>query len=150
MMRTATTLIALLSVLLAPIAPAMCTKCCHSPFEQQFALRHDKAHAHLGRHAHHANHVHTVTQDTDANILAQRCGHQLQENRLSGNSAACLTAKPVQPSAAFIPRHPLQPPLNLIATSISGSPTIPGPLRPPDLYQTAINSSQSASAPLRI
>ncbi len=148
-MRAATTLIALLSFLSAPIASAPCSDCCQRPLEHQLASCHHKAHAHLGPHVHHMNHVRMVTRASDGDAVVQPYTRQFQNRRLSCHSAPCLRAKTVHASVASIPASELDPPAHLTATPISGS-DVSDPLRPPRACLMAMISTQSASAPLRI
>ena len=149
-MRVTTALIALLSVLSAPTVSALCKNCCQRPLEHQLAVCHNQAHASLGPHMHHMNHVHMVTQESDANAVVQRCQHQLQDGRVSCQTAACLSARPIQTSAASADAVQLRLASQLIATTIVSSPAISGPLLPPAACRLAISSYQSASVPLRI
>jgi hypothetical protein len=147
-MRAATALIVLFSVLSAPIASAVCRDCCNQSVENQLPLCHDKAHAHLGPHVHQLNHVHMVMQDSEASVALTQC-NQLQDH-LSCRSAACRSAKPMQAFAASVPARQRQIPSHPIATTLSSSFIIAGPLRPPGVCRIAISSYYSASAPLRI
>lgn len=150
MIRIATALITLLSVLSTPVASAMCSECCQRPVEHKVTLCHDHTHAQLGPHVHHLNHVHMIAQESDAKAAVQRCKHELQSHRQSCQSAACLSAKPVQVSAAPVATDQLEPPSHLIVTAICASLTISNPLPPPRSLRKANDYSQSASAPLRI
>jgi hypothetical protein len=146
MVRAATALIVLFSVLSAPIAPAVCIPCCNRPAPHELPLDHDKAPAQPGPHVHHMNHVHMVTQDPDGNVGVQKCDHQLQASRLSCRTTVCRSAEPVQASAS-VPTHPLQ---GLIATTMGGAVTISGSLSPPGACRITVPSFPTAAAPLRI
>ena len=150
MIRAATALIVLFSVLSAPVASAVCSECCNRSVKHRLPLCPDKAHAHLGPHLHHMNHVHMVTQDSDANVVVQHCEHQLQDSHLSCHNAACESAKLVQASVASAPAHQLQISSHLIATTIFSALTISGSVRPPGACRIAISSFESAAAPRRI
>ena len=150
MMRAATALIMLFSVLSAPIASAVCGECCNRSVEHQLPLYHDKAHAPLGPHVHHMNHVPMVMQDSDAHSVVRHCEHQIEGRRLSCHTPACFGARPVQPSAASVPAHQLRVRPHLIASTISCSGAISGRLRPPGVCRIEISSAPSASVPLRI
>lgn len=150
MMRAATVLIVLFSILSAPVASAVCSDCCGRFVEHRLPVCHDKAHAHLGPHAHHMNHMHMVTQDSDAYVVLQQCAYQLQDGRLRCHHATCLSANPVQLAGDSVPANQLAVSSHLIATTISSSLTMSGGLHPPGACPIAISSSHSASAPLRI
>jgi len=150
MLRVATALIVLSSLLSAPLASAVCMDCCSRTVEHQLSLCHDKAHAHLGPHVDHMNHVHMVTQDSGASAVIQQCDHQLQAGRLSCHRAACLSARPVQTSVPSASAHELQISSHLLASTIGSSHTTASPRRPPDICRNATDRFPSASAPLRI
>lgn len=150
MMQMATALITVLSVLSAPIASAICRQCCQHPLEHQLAFCHDKAHARLGPHVHHMDHVRMDTQESDADTVVQQCEHEWQNGRPRCQRTGCLSAKPVQVSVVSVSAHQLRVPSLLIATPICSSLTISGPLQPPGDCRIGIDSSPSASAPLRI
>jgi hypothetical protein len=149
-MRAATVLIVMFSMLSAPLASAVCRDCCNRSVEHQLPICHDKAHAHLGPHVHHMNHVHMVTDDSDARSVTQDCDHQFHDSRLSCHTAACLSAKPLQTPVVSAPSNQQQIPSHLLATAICSSLTISRQLRPPGECRLTISSSQSASVPLRI
>ncbi len=150
MMRIATSLIAMLSVLSAPIASAVCAECCQRPIEHHVTLCHNKAHAQPGPHMRHMNRMQMVTQESDSHAIIQPCDHQLLDRRLRCHIAACLWAGPIQTSIASVPAHHLPIASPLIATPICSALTIPGAVRPPGASGIASTSSQPASAPLRI
>ena len=150
MIRIATAVIAVLSVLSTPIASAICTDCCPHLLEHQVTVCHDKAHAHLGPHIDHMNHVHMVTRDSDASVVIQQCDHQFQNRRLSCQSVACLSAKPVQASVASVPANQL-PITSQLPTITIGSSLPPAQAHPPSgVHGKEISSHSLTPAPLRI
>jgi hypothetical protein len=150
MMRAATVLMVLLSMVSAPFASAVCRDCCDRSVEHQLPRCHDKAHAHLGPHVHHMNHVRMVGDDSDSTIAIQRCDHQFRDGRLSCHTRACLSARPVQSSVVSALSHQQPIPSHLPASLICSSVTRGGPPRPPDAFRTNISSSIPASVTLRI
>lgn len=155
MIRVATALIALLSVLSTPIASAMCTVCCQRPVEHKLTVCRDKAHVQLGSHVDHMNHAHGVTQElvaqeSDAKVSVRGCEHQWQSHHQSCQNAACLSAKLVPAPVASVLTHQLQHPSHLIATAIGSTFAISNPPGPPGLCRITSDSSKFASAPLRI
>jgi hypothetical protein len=150
MIRIATAFIALLSVLSAPVASAICTECCQRPVQHQLALCHHKADAFPGPHVHHMNQVHRVAQESDTSAVIQPCEHRFEDAGLRCHSTACLSAKPVPRSAASVPAHLRTVSSHSIVTTISSFLTISGPLGPPGACRMAISSSQSAPVSLRI
>jgi hypothetical protein len=150
MIRVATTLAALLSILSTAIASAICTHCCQRQLEHQLTACQDKAHAHLGPDVHPMNHVHMVAQDSDASVVVQECDHQFQNRHLGCQTSACLTAKPVQASVASVPAN--QPPITpqFLTVTLCGSVPTARAHPPCDVYGIAITRSLFVSAPLRI
>ena len=150
MTRIATAFIVLLSVLSTPIASAICTDCCQRPREHQVTACHDKDHAHIGAHVHHMNHLDRVAQDGDASVMVEPCDHPFQNRRLGCQSAACLSARPVQASVASVPanQRPItsQLPTVTICTSLPTERADP----PSGVSGTRIVPSPLDSAPLRI
>lgn len=150
MMRAATALIALMSILSAPVASAACGDCCNRLGEHQLPPCHDKAHAHLGPHTHHMNRLHMVTQDSDASVAIRPCDHRWRDSRSSCQRAACLSTKPFRGSVASIPAQQLQMFLHLLATTNDSS--LPNARAHPavGVRRIEISSSPSASVTLRV
>lgn len=149
-MRAATALIGLFSILSAPFVSMVCRDCCNRSVAHQLTLCHDKAHANLGSLVHHMHHVHMVTQDSDASAVIKQCSHQLHDSRLSCQTAVCVSAKPVQASVAPVAGHLLKIPRHLPATTICSSLPAADSDHSPDVCRIEIDSSLSASVPLRI
>jgi hypothetical protein len=151
MLRVATVLILLFSLPSALLASVVvCRDCCNRSVEHQLPLCRDKTHAHLGLHVHHMNHVRTFTQDSEASIVIQECGHQLHDIRLSCHGAACLSVRSVQASISSAPAREQQIPSQLLASAIDSPHAMAAARRPQDICRTAIGPSPAASAPLRI
>lgn len=149
MIRIATALVALLSIVAAPTASAVCSACCTRPISRQLTICHDKAHARLGPHMHHMDHVHVVAPDSDPSAVVRECDHQLLGSRLTCEGTHCASAAPAHTAFAASPPHPTQ--LPSCAPAIATSPhTIARPSRSPDICRIAINPALSPSAPLRI
>jgi hypothetical protein len=153
MIRAATALIAILSVLSAPIASALCRDCCDQPVKQRTMqpLCHDNVQPHMTQaHSGHAHHMQMAAPKSDA--VVHECDRQLRESRLNCQSAACANAIPVRVTIASASAHKLRISSQSSATSgsLASAATIAASARPPDIFQKGIDSFSSASAPRRI
>lgn len=151
MMRAATALIVLLSVLSAPVASAVCRDCCNQRAENQPTVCHDQAHARLSPHLHHFNQMHLVTEESNAGAVIPQWNHRLPDDRFGCDSAVCVSVKPIHAFVASALSHQRHIPAHLLEmTTIRGSGASASPSRSPDEARIAIYSSPSRSAPLRI
>ena len=150
MMRAATVLIVLFSMLSVPIASAVCGDCCNRSIEHKLPLCHNKAHAHLGPHVDHMNHVHMVTQDSDASVAIQRCDHELRARGVNCHIAGCVSARPVQTSVVPAPSNQQQIHSHLFASTVCSSLPVADPPRPSYVVRRNTSSSTSVALALRV
>lgn len=105
MLRVATALIALISVLGAPLVSSACTVRCDAPAMHQVAVCHVKAHAHMGVHAHHMHGAEVVSGDSESALQVSQNQQHLQPNSLNCHTAVCVSMRPTRVMRAEIVSH---------------------------------------------
>lgn len=153
MLRMATAVFALLSILAAPAASAACMARCDLVSALPAAMCHKKAHAQMGPHVDHMEHVHpmsTSDQDSDRDMAVQPRGQHSHLIPLTCHSAVCTSVVPARPARAVLSVQRLAVPAYLlrIAACNSSPPVCWGDK--PDGCRTTDNFPLAPHLPLRI
>lgn len=105
MLRIATALMALISVLGAPLVSSACTVRCDAPAMHQTTVCHMKAHARMGAHVHHMDGAEMVSGDSESALQVSQNQQHLQFNFLSCHTALCVSMRPTRVMRTEIVRH---------------------------------------------
>ena len=150
MLRVATALMALISVVSAPVVWSACNTRCDAPAMHQAAVCHVKAHARMGAHVHHMHAVDVGSGDSESAFQAPQDQQHLQFNFLSCHTAVCVSMRPTHVMRAEIVSQSVTLDRELSANVFYSSP--------PDhcgsssaMHSCPANvSSPGSSSPLRI
>ena len=147
MLRIATALIALVSILGTPVVSSACITRCDAPAMHQIAVCHMKTHARMGIHVHHMHGAEVVSSDSESALQVSQNQQHLQFSSLNCHTAVCVSMRLTRVMRAEIVSDSMtlnpQPAANIFYSS------------PPDhcrssLAKLSCPATISSSSPLRI
>ena len=102
MLRIATALMALISVLSTPVVWSACVARCDASAMHQVAVCHAKAHARMGLHVHHMHGAEVVSADSESAFQVSQNQQHLEFNFLSCHTAVCVSMRPARAMRAEV------------------------------------------------